>query len=286
MITVIGSKGFIGSNLSNRLKELNIEYQEIYRNHPKPIKSELGDIIYCVGISYDFKSRIFDTVRADICYLSEILENYEFSSFTYLSSTRIYKLNSTIYNDRRKAREDDIISINPLDSDYLYNISKLTAESLLYSYSIKSGKKVKIARLSNVYGFNPVAEDFLTSTIRDAILNKKVIIKTSPSSQKDYINIKDVVDLLIGIASYGKYDIYNIASGINISNYDLIGNIKKYTGCSILETKPGYTVIFPEIDIDRLKREFYFRPSKILDDLIYLIREYGEYYDSNKRINS
>lgn len=266
-ITILGSSGFIGAHTAKRLHELGINYYCPNRDEDLSNK-KLGNIIYCIGITADFRSKPFKTVEAHVCKLNEVLQKYNFDSLVYLSSTRLYGVGT------KSANEEDNIIINPLNNNDLYNISKVMGESILFA----SKKNVRIVRLSNVYGNDFYSSNFLTSVIKDAIQNKKVVLQSSFDSEKDYININDVVDLLVKIALKGNHNIYNVASGINISNYRLMERLKTLTGCEVEVLSDAPTIKFPEINIQRIKDEFGFKPSLLLndiDDLVELYRNNG-----------
>src|ERR1041384_6411865 len=77
MITVLGASGFIGSHLLARLRKLKLQCQGVGRNNPLP-DGNLGNAVYCIGVTADFRSRLFDTVDAHVCKLLEGVRNCEF----------------------------------------------------------------------------------------------------------------------------------------------------------------------------------------------------------------
>ena len=263
MITVLGASGFIGSHLVKRLEELGQPFDAPGRDETISTRNA-GHLIYCIGLTSDFRSRPFDTVRAHVCKLLEILQGWEFDSLTYLSSTRLYGTGMP------EAREGDSFQFNSLNPGDLYNISKAMGESL----SLACGKKTQVVRLSNVYGNDLTSENFLPSVIKDALSKKKVKLQTSADSTKDYVNIRDVVDGLINIATKGKHTIYNLASGVNVSNQQLMDRISQVTGCEVEFEREAPTVRFPPINIDRMRTEFDFRPSNLLADITTLVESY------------
>lgn len=263
MITVLGASGFIGSHLVKRLEELGKPFDAPARDETVSTRNA-GHVIYCIGLTSDFRSRPFDTVRAHVCKLLEILQGWEFDSLLYLSSTRLYG------TDLPEAREEDSFQFNSLNPGDLYNISKAMGESL----SLACGKKARVVRLSNVYGDDLTSENFLPSVIKDALSKKKVKLQTSADSTKDYVNIRDVVDGLINIATKGKHTVYNLASGVNVSNQQLMDRISQLTGCEVEFEREAPTVSFPPINIDRMRTEFDFRPSNLLADISMLVESY------------
>ncbi len=265
MFTILGASGFIGSNLTGWLEAESIPYWAPSRDENVERRS-LGHVIYCIGLTADFRERPFDTVRAHVSYLLNILEKAEFESLLYLSSTRVYAGLTTAY-------EDSALQVNPTRTNDLYNISKLMGESLGLS---SMRPNVRVVRLSNVYGRDFLSRNFLTSVIKEAVENNRVLLGTSMDSEKDYVDIKDVVPLLPQIALSGRYQIYNVASGVNTSNGELMEVLRRVTGCATEIADEAVTVRFPRISIDRIRKEFDFSPALIQESLVELIGEYQQ----------
>jgi nucleoside-diphosphate-sugar epimerase len=266
-LTILGASGFIGSALLQRFKETGVEYFSPGKDERLPTK-RLGHVIYCIGLTADFRSHPFETVEAHVCHLSRVLHECDFQSLLYLSSSRVYQERAGM------AREEDPVQVSSSRRDDLYNISKVMGESL----SLACGKKTRVARLSNVYGDDFASENFLSTIIREAVSKTKVTVHTAPESEKDYVSIRDVVDGLIQIAVEGKESIYNLASGMNVSNQQLTGKISELTDCQIVFEPEAVRKYSPPINIDRMRSEFGFRPRNVLDDLSKLIDSYSRYY--------
>src|SRR2546423_7434097 len=164
LITVLGGSGFIGSALARRLGESRREYLAPGRDE-KLVGRQLGHILYCVGLTADFRSRPFETVQAHVCHLLHILRDCDFDSLLYLSSARIYQ------GAGATTREEDPLQVSPSKQDDLYNISKAMGESL----ALHCGHRVRIVRISNVYGGDFASDNFLSSLIRDAVNQGRVI---------------------------------------------------------------------------------------------------------------
>ncbi len=262
--TVFGATGFIGSHLSRSLIDRGVVCVTPFRDDPLIFGQHLGHVIYAIGLTADFRERPFDTVRAHVLNLMNILENCTFDSFLYLSSTRLYLKGN-------RAEETDEVRVNSSDPDDLYNLSKLMGESVCFS---TAHPNVRIARLSNVFGRNENSEDFLSSVIRDAMDRGKVVLKSSMASEKDYVSIEDVVEVLPKIAVFGQQQIYNIASGENISNRVLMAEIQKCTSCSVTMAEQTRVVRFPEISTARIRAEFGFSPRKLIPAIAELIPQY------------
>ena len=262
MITVLGASGFIGSRIVKRLETLGHEHRAVRRDDALPSGS-LGHVVYCIGLTADFRSRPLDTVDAHVCKLLEVLRAGEFESLLYLSSTRLY-------NGADSTAEETPLRIAPLDGSDLYNASKAMGESLV----LHCGRPARVARISNVYGADFASDNFLSSIIRDAVTRNEIVFQTAADSAKDYISVDNVAGSLIEIATSGKERIYNLASGSNVSNGELAEQLHALTGCAIQFSQPSPRVTFPPINIDRLRAEFDFQPSRVLDDMPQLVDLY------------
>ena len=261
MFTILGSSGFIGSHITKYLRELQIDYFAPMRDDPAIFNNHLGHVIYCIGLTADFRAKPFEAVQAHVCNLLNVVDKTEFDSFLYLSSTRVY-------NGIENTEENSTLKVNPLVFGDLYNISKLMGESVCFA---SRKPLVRVVRLSNVYGNDSTSDNFIVSIIQEALLENKVTLKTSLESTKDYIKVDDVVKLLIQIAREGKSNIYNIASGVNISNRTILENIQSLTGCEIEVVPNAETIIFSPISTRKIRNEFSFTPidfTKSLPELL------------------
>ena len=255
MITVLGASGFIGSNIIKKLKAESVPFYAPTKNEDLKNK-ELGDIIYCIGLTADFRDKPFETVTAHVCKLNEVLSECRFSSLTYLSSTRVY-----INSESGFTSETDKIVVDPMNPEDLYTLTKLTGERLCLS----SGKNAKIARLSNVVGEDASSANFLFQLINDIKQKGEVELHQTLSSAKDYISIDDVVDLLIAICLKGKKQIYNLASGSNTTNAAIIEYLQKQYSFNCTVNHKAKEVIFPVILNEGICSEFNFTAKKVME---------------------
>jgi nucleoside-diphosphate-sugar epimerase len=261
--TVLGASGFIGRNLVAHLREGGHEVLAPARNDAGRFRGSLGHVIYCIGLTSDFRHRPFDTVRAHVSVLSDVLEQADFASLLYLSSTRVYSRAS-------ETAETATLPSSPLESSDLYNLSKLMGESLCLN-SERNG--TRIVRLSNVIGFDPASDNFLSSLIRDAI-EGTILLRSALDSSKDYIALNDVLSILPRIAVEGVDRVYNVARGRNIRNSQLTKKLELLTGCRVKVAPRAPVQRFLPINIERLCREFGFSPSNPVERLADLVDAY------------
>jgi len=149
--TILGGNGFIGSHLVEEISRLDYDCESPAREDQSIFNKNLGHLIYAVGLTANFRERPFDTVRAHVLHLLNILENCSFDSFLYLSSTRVYLKG-------KKADEDADVRVNSSDPEDLYNLSKLMGESICFA---SEKPNVRVVRLSNVFGKKAGSSDFI-----------------------------------------------------------------------------------------------------------------------------
>jgi nucleoside-diphosphate-sugar epimerase len=265
--TVFGGLGFIGSYLCQSFEKDGLPYQIVSRQDSLP-KGDLGNVFYCAGITADFRSRPFDTMDAHISTLSNVLKHCEYTSLLYLSSARIYRHASS-------TTEDSKITLCPQDPESFVDLSKLAGETLCFSMN---NEKIRIVRLSNVYGEDFTSEVFLTEMIKSALLKGKINLRSALDSSKDFIDIKSVVNMMRCISEKGTHRIYNVASGYNVSHKAIVCKLQDVTGCKFLVADDAPSIIWPQINIDLIKHEFDFKPICLTDKLGELVDRYREYY--------
>lgn len=264
--TVLGANGFIGGELVSFLK---LQGYHVKTPDPRDWNTQsLGNVIYCIGVTSDFRKRPLDVVESHITLPLELMRHASFETFLYLSSTRIYE-------GRPFGTEDESAQIKPGRLEDIYNASKLMGESIC----LHSGRQgVRVARLSNVVGGRDLSSNFLSSVIRDAIVQDEIVLGTSLESKKDYVYIDDVVSILPRISKSGKESIYNIASGFNLTNQEIVNMVAELTGCAVSVLENAVTVGYPTINIDRIRSEFDFRPRRIVDCLPDIVAETRKRY--------
>jgi len=92
----------------------------------------------------------------------------------------------------------------------------------------------------------------------------QITAQSSPHFTRDYVHLDDVVDALIRIAVQGQAPVYNVASGVNVSNAELFEYLKQRWGCAVqplLDTRPAPT---PRISTVRLRTELQWQPRGLL----------------------
>jgi nucleoside-diphosphate-sugar epimerase len=252
--TVLGGRGFVGSRLVDHLRAQGAEVWVPDREDSGLWDRALGHVVYCIGLTGDFRQRPFETMEAHVSVLSQVLQRARFESLTYLSSTRVY-----MGSDRTD--EDAPLSVQPGDPSNLYNLSKLAGEALCYA-SGRTG--VRVARLSNVVGpgMDAASGNFVAALLSEAA-SGHILLNTLPESEKDYIDVRDVVVMLQKIALHGSQRVYNLASGVQTQHLQWVRALCAHFGCSWSASKDAQLQSFASIDNSRIASEFGFVPHPI-----------------------
>lgn len=268
--TIFGSTGFIGSYIAQVLRLMGYECYLPAKDDFGVFSRPLGNVIYAVGVTSDFRLRPMETIEAHVCLLKDILEKCAFESLTYLSSSRVY-------SGSNYTAEDATLTVNPNNPSDLYNLSKLMGESLCLNCGHKN---MKIARLSNVVGIRGDANTFLEQLLSEGVESGKITLKTSLDSKKDYLRIDDAVKATIDLALSDEVGIFNVAAGKTVTNQEIVNIIKQTTNFDISVEQNAPTWSFKSIDIHKIQNRFDFNPmefEKYFPNLIQLYLQRGQH---------
>ena len=245
--TIFGSSGFLGKNFKNYFKKKNINFFCPPKTKYK-FRNNLGNVFYCAGTSESI-SNPEKALKANLVHLSNIILNNKFKSFTYFSSIRVY-------SSEKKTEEKKNIISNFSEKGIYFKSLKLAAESLCLQLD---NPKIRIIRLSNLYGNYFGKQIYLMPTILRNIKNgKKIVLTINANSTKNYLHVNDAINISIKIALGGKYRIYNVASKSKVNIKKIFEIIKKFKKINVKFLGQKKVIHEPKIDIRRIKNEFNF----------------------------
>lgn len=196
-------------------------------------------------------------------------------------ATVLYPSSVEIYGN---ARGEDIFTedytglLNLKNSRACYPESKRLSEALCYSYIAERGVKVKIARLSRVFGPTMLLSDTKASSqfILKALAGEDIVLKSSGEQYFSYTYVADVVKAMLYILLHGELGgIYNISNKeCNVKLKDFAGSCARWAGNEVVFDLPseveqkGYSVAMHAIlDNDRLQ-SIGFQPLFPFDEAI------------------
>ncbi len=255
---VTGVSGFIGKNILNYLilnnqivigydkNNLNkSDYNKIFSNYPKRRKNFIfkkqdltnPNFIKRNKIKVDFvlHHAASSSVPLSIKKPKQVYDNNVKSLINILEYCKskkikkiIYASSSALYSDNKNTNEN--IKINNLKS--VYAESKLANEKVANLYSNEFRMNIIGLRYFNVYG--PFSKKkginlpVINSWIQSLLLNKHVELYGSKNQTRDFIYVKNIVELNILLSlSKNKKKIYNIGTGKSTSLGNLFKILKK-----------------------------------------------------------
>jgi UDP-glucose 4-epimerase len=269
--TIVGASGFIGSRLVAHLRREGWECNAPARHDLDFLDGALGTVFYCAGLTADFAQRPFDAVRAHVGLLNEVLARGRFDALVYLSSTRLY--DQCKRRDGAAIDEATPLALDPAEPRHLYDLSKALGESLCLH---AGGGRARVARLSCVYGDANDADGFMAALLRrlrEPRIDNVLAVDSTPHAERDYVQVNDVLDALVHIATRGTHAVYNVAGGLNMSNAQLFARVGELAGCELRALRSHAPPCPAPISIERLRNEFGWQPAALLDELPRLVRE-------------
>ncbi|HEY8321259.1 MAG TPA: NAD-dependent epimerase/dehydratase family protein [Candidatus Baltobacteraceae bacterium] len=259
--TVFGAGGFVGGAIVERLRSDGATVRAVGRGDAPPSGS-WGHAIYAVGITADFRTRpAEELLEAHAGYAASLLALRSYDTFTYLSSTRIYRDGPTDEATR--------IQIDPTDPDRAYDASKLFGEALTFSMA---GDRARVARLSNVVPRDATGPTFLADIVREARANGTVVLRSGPESAKDYIALDDAVEGVLRVARSDGQLRCNVASGRNVANAEIAALLREHLGADVSFGEGAATRRATPIRIQALRDRTGFVPADPVPAIVRLMK--------------
>jgi len=256
--TILGGRGYIGSYFARFLDRKGIQHWTPERDDPEIFTRELGCVVYCIGMTQDFAKKPVETMDAHVARLMSVLRAARFNNLIYLSSTRLFD------GLKGSVTEQSDLHLNPGNPRHLFDLSKAAGEALCCAMT---GLDAIVVRLSTVYDDELAGRCFIHEILRRSLEPQMhtIDVDTSPYTERDYVHIEDVCLALFQLSERHSHRIYNLASGVNISNQRLFEMIRDRTGRTFRATKQGIGSSVPMIDISRMGNEFQWSPRQVSD---------------------
>ncbi|WP_339643019.1 SDR family oxidoreductase [Jannaschia helgolandensis] len=261
-ITIFGGHGFIGRAVARKAQERSYEVICPPRGSITVPEGRHGTIIWCIGLTADFRNRPYDTAVAHVGLLAEILAQRAHDRVLFLSSTRVYSTGTN-------TSEDATLSVRPGDPSDLYNVTKLAGEALVLT---AEGKDGTVVRLSNIVGPKEAGRSTFLGAIAQQAKEGEIRLESALDTAKDYLWIDDAAEAILNIAERGTERIYNVARGAQTTHRDWVDALARHTRCDIHVAPGAPNMSFAAINTGRIFAEFDHTPINPIEQIVQILK--------------
>ena len=323
-IIITGGSGFIGSNLVDFLIKkkffvINIDkltyssnnYKNQLRNKKnyKLIKIDINNKILTKIIIKHKPQAIFNLaaethvdrsidgpgnfIKTNINGTFNLLESLRYLKKRKINSKLIHISTDEVYGDIKEGkRSDENFKYEPSSP---YSASKASADHLVKSYIRTYKLNAVISNCCNNYGPYQFPEKLIPKMISNIFNNKELPIYAKGKNSREWIYVEDHCEALFRLYLKGKSgESYNVGSGINLRNIDLVKRILSI--CKTMKIKIGKKTIIKFVK-DRPGHDFRYalNNKKIFKDLKWKTKiKFNEglkktiiwYYENKKFLNT
>ncbi len=260
-ILVTGGNGLLGSNLINFLlkdkKNMVFVLDKNQRKNNKNLiflRKNFTDFNQVKLVLKKYKIKVVFHLGAQTQVLKALQNPYDtlitnvLGTLNFLEAIRvinkkilfIYSSSDKAYGEAAKLgyKENTV-----LGGTFPYDVSKSSSDLICQSYSKTYNLKVGIIRCANIFGPNDKnLKRIIPETIFSILKKKKLIIRSSGKSIRNYIFVDDVCNAYVKLMYFMKKsksncNIFNIGSNITLNPIQLANIIYK-----ICDTKPNIEI--------------------------------------------
>lgn len=311
-ILITGGCGFIGSNFIRYALENHSDWNIVnldkltyagnpenlasVRNHPRYrfLRGDICDhelvdsILRGYGIEGIINFAAETHVDRSILNSTAFAETNIFGTLVLLNGVLKHGINRFIQISTDEVYGDlgesgSFTETSPLRPNSPYAATKASADLLVRSYIHTHAIPAIITRSSNVYGPYQFPEKLIPLMIIRTLQNRKLPLYGDGSNIREWLHVNDTCRAIDAVYTSGKVgEIYNIGSGEEMSNIDLVKQIVSYLGknddiIEFVKDRPGHDRRY-SVDWTKLHLDTSWKPTLSLDEGL---KETIEWYREN-----
>jgi len=249
---ITGSSGFLGSHLLEHLEDPHIiPHDFISTEEIKPFDYFYFLSAYGNLAGHDPKGADADwkTLKANVFDVAQTIDKCKdivFKSFVFISTSSV-----------------------KLETQTMYSRTKKAAEEILLAYKEKYRLPVCIIRPFSVTGVGEQRQHLIPTLLNAAQTGETVNFVREPVH--DFIDVDDFTNGVVTLAKAGAKGIYELGSGIQTSNQEVLETVEKVTGKRInINLVPSVRPYDTEqwVSTNLKARGFGWTPTKTLEQSI------------------
>lgn len=228
---ITGSSGFVGSHLFKHLKKIGKKPIPLYHkllSRPIKLKKFLKEHqpfrLYHLSAygnlhGQNDKHEIYKAIVINLLRLLDAIEGLELKGMIIAGSTSEYGYK------KKPMKENQIVKPTSL-----YGAAKVAATVLAQAWVTQFDTPIVIYRPASITGVGEQEIHLIPTIIRSCL--EKEPMQFIPEPTHDYINVKDVVSaitLLCEKAEKYKGEIFNVGTGIQWTNQQVLEMVEKYS---------------------------------------------------------
>ena len=298
-ILVLGGNGFLGKNLCAYLAGMGETVYSFDMALPKEKDERIKYIAGDFFDEYTLKKLVqgMDVIYHAICTLNpgnsnekcivgyerDFVQTAKLCSYIKDTDCRMIFFSSggTVYGNQEQ--QPILETAVPVPINHYGNL-KLCIENTIRTFNFQMNKNMLAARISNPYGPGQDYQKgvgFIDAAIKRALSGETIEIWGDGTVVRDYIYIDDLCKMLYALIGYhGNKEVFNLSSGVGISQNEIIDILKGLLPEAKVVYKPGRSVDAKKIILDntRIRSVCDIEMVKIEEG----IKRYYEYIVSNR----
>lgn len=251
-IVITGGLGFIGSHLlevllakteatlhcfDNETYAADLKFKETHSNNNRIVfyKTDISDskqipkltdIDYVVHLAAE--SHVDNSINGpEIFVLTNVLGTFNMLEFARNNNVKkfIHVSTDEVYGSIASAEllSNAFRETTLLDPSSVYSSTKASSDLIVNSYYKTYKLNTCITRCCNNYGPRQNREKLLPKLITNALKDKSIPVYGDGSNIREWICVTDHCNAILSVLKNGKAgEIYNIGSGVTISNIELV----------------------------------------------------------------